>query len=66
MQKVTAKADYQIRIWYQSKAQRMMLIYLLHICASVNWVSIGPGNGLSPVWSQAITWINADLLFIGY
>ena len=35
--------------------------------ASVNWVSIGSGNGLSPVWRQAITntWINTGLLSIG-
>ena len=26
-----------------------------YIYASVNWVSIGSGNGLSPVWRQAIT-----------
>ena len=32
--------------------------------ASVNWVSIGSGNGLPPVWCQAITWTSADLLLI--
>ena len=32
---------------------------------SVNWASIGSGNGFSPVWRQAITWNNADLLSIG-
>ena len=32
---------------------------------SVNWVRIGSGNGLSPVWHQAITWTNAGLLSIG-
>ena len=31
---------------------------------SVNWVSIGPGNGLSLVRHQAVTWTNADLLLI--
>ena len=30
--------------------------------ASVNWTSIGSGNGLSPVRGQAITRINSDLL----
>ena len=35
-----------------------------HIYASVNWVSIGSDNGLSPVWCQAITWTNAVLLSI--
>ena len=35
------------------------------IYASVNWVSIGSGNGLSPVRCQAITWTNAYLLSSG-
>ena len=35
-----------------------------HIYASVTWVSIGSGNGLSPVRRQAITWATADLLSI--
>ena len=37
----------------------------LFIYASVNWVSIGSGNGLSPVRRQAITGTNADILSIG-
>ena len=28
----------------------------------MNWVIIGPGNGLSPVRRQAITLTNADVL----
>ena len=35
------------------------------IYALVNWVSIGPDNGLAPVRRQAITWTNAHLLSIG-
>ena len=35
------------------------------IYASVNWVSIGSDNGLSPVQHQAITWTNAKSLSIG-
>ena len=35
------------------------------IYASVNWASIGSGNGLSPVRRQAITWTRAGLLSIG-
>ena len=31
---------------------------------SAIWVSIGSGNGLSPVRRQAITWTNTDLLSI--
>ena len=30
--------------------------------ASDIWDNIGSGNGLPPVWYQAITWTNADLL----
>ena len=33
--------------------------------ASVNWVIIGSGNGLSPVRRQAITWTNDALLSFG-
>ena len=33
----------------------------MHLC---NYISLGSGNGLSPVWHQAITWTNADLLSI--
>ena len=39
-----------------------------HICriyASVNRVSIGSDNGLSPIRRQAIIWTNAGLLLIG-
>ena len=36
-----------------------------HIYASMNWVIIGPGNNLLPVWCHAITWTNAGLLSIG-
>ena len=31
----------------------------------MNWVSVGYGNGLSPIRRQAITWTNAGLLSIG-
>ena len=31
----------------------------------MNWVSIGSGNGLSPIRHQAITWTNAVLLSTG-
>ena len=37
----------------------------LRVYASVNWVSIGPGNGLSPFRCQAITWTSAGLLSVG-
>ena len=29
------------------------------------WASVGSGNGLSPIWRQAITWTNAGLLSNG-
>ena len=35
------------------------------INVSVNWVSIGSGNGLSRVRHQAVNWTNADLLSTG-
>ena len=34
------------------------------IYASVNWINIGSGNGLSPIRCQAITWTNAALMSI--
>ena len=36
------------------------------IYASVNWVSIGSGNGLLPVRHQAITWTSTELLSTGH
>ena len=33
--------------------------------SSAAWVIIGPGNGLSPVRHQAITWTNVGLLSVG-
>ena len=49
---------------------RLLIKKLTHlpqcrIYTSKNWVIIGPGNGLFPVWCQAIIWINAALLSIG-
>ena len=35
-----------------------------HIYASMTWVIIGSGNGLSPIWCQAITWTNVNFLSI--
>ena len=37
----------------------------MSIYASINWVIIDPGNGLSSAQRQAITWTNAGLLSIG-
>ena len=34
------------------------------IYMSERWVSIGSDNGLAPVWHQAISWINTDLLSV--
>ena len=30
------------------------------------WVIIGSGNGLAPIWGQAITWTNAELSLIDH
>ena len=38
---------------------------LSHIYVSVNWVSIGSDNGLSPIRRQAIIKTSAGLLSIG-
>ena len=35
-----------------------------HIYVSRNQINIGSGNGLVPVWLQAITWTNVALLLI--
>ena len=40
------------------------LTHLPLIYAFVNWISIGSGNGLSPIRHQAITWTHAHLLSI--
>ena len=33
--------------------------------ASVNWIIIGSGHSMLPVWYQAITWSNVNLLSVG-
>ena len=49
-----------------SKSTEFNVIYqFLRIYASVNQVSIGSDNGLSPIRRQAIIWTNAVLLSIG-
>ena len=35
----------------------VLVMYIL-----LNWIIIGSGNGLAPVWCQAITWANDGLL----
>ena len=52
---------YVLNIW--EKIYSSPLVPHLHV--SMNWISIASGNGLLPVWDQAITWTNADLLSIG-
>ena len=43
-------------------------VYLIkierRICALLNHANIGLDNGLSPVWHQAITQINTDLISV--
>ena len=43
----------------------VQLISKCRIHESVNWLDFGSGNGLSPLWHQAITWNNAGSLSIG-
>ena len=51
---------------YKHLSAKKILTHLSHIYASWNWVSIGSGNGLSPVRRQAINWTNGCLLPIGH
>ena len=65
-------------MWLLSKRYLIFLIYdndsdtlttiwntsLTHLPQCRIWVSIGSGNGLSPVRRQAITWTNAELISI--
>ena len=54
------------KFWKNCASVRQVSDLILKtVYASVNWVSIGSGNGLSPLWPQAIFWNNADLLSIG-
>ena len=54
------------KTWVPAKRRPFCLgISVLTVYASVNWTSIGSGNGLSPVRRQAITWAIVDLLSIG-
>ena len=46
-------------------SQFKLIFPLCRIYASVNWVSIGSDNGLSPIRCQTITQTNAGILFIG-
>ena len=59
-------------LWMRLRHFQYLCTYVMHIAlcaychiyASVNWVIIGSGNGLSSVWHQAITWTIASLLSI--
>ena len=56
-----------IAVWLINFAPVDFVIYSSSLSAtymSVNWVSIGSDNGLSPIWRQAIILINARLLSI--
>ena len=56
--------EIEITFWNKKWPGCLWVNSSYRIYACVNWVSIGPGNGLSPVRLQAITWTNADLLSI--
>ena len=52
---------------YKSDYELTKVIFpICRIYASMNWFSIGSGNGLAPNRRQAITWTNAGLLSIGF
>ena len=42
--------------------ENFCILMQIWLFASVNWVNIGPDNGLSPIRRQAIIWTNAWLL----
>ena len=44
---------------------RLMIYYLKYAYAALNFVIIISGSDLLPVWHQAITWTNAELLSTG-
>ena len=69
MDRIDIGSEMRYQYWYRyRKICNDMQPYLAEwrLYASVNWVSIGSGNDLSSVWSQAITWTNTDLLPIGH
>ena len=55
-------------VWHVKWLYLTHLLLVPYICVSklgyhsVKWVIIGSGKGLSPVWRQAVTWTNADIL----
>ena len=53
-------SDLKLQLHLRGTNELTHLPLELHV--SGNWVSIGSGNGLSPVRRQAITQTNADLL----
>ena len=50
---------------YRTLGRRLTPLPQCRFYASVNWVSIGSDNGLSPGRRQAIAWTNAGLLLNG-
>ena len=53
---------------YSGDAPLNMLNQLIEagwrIYGSLNWVTFGSDNGLSPIWRQAINWSNVEILLI--
>ena len=43
----------------------LITVWLGNMFISLNWVIIGLGNGLLSALCQAITWTNADIMFVG-
>ena len=64
---VRVKVRLVVFLWYFFFISIYLLTHLplaLHIYASMNWVNIGSGNGLSPDRRQAIIWTSAGRLLI--
>ena len=60
-----ATSHYLNQCWPRSPTPYGVTRPQCRIYASVDRVSIGSDNGLSPIWCQAIIWINAGILSIG-
>ena len=62
---MTTGLDRQTRHQLSLRGITVQMECKCRLSASVNWVSIASGNGLSPTRRQAIAWTNGDLLPAG-
>ena len=60
----TIENDFNLLYLIYKQILILLIFPQFSIYVSVNWISIGTCNGLSPVRHQDITWTIADLLSI--